>query len=88
MPGVELGIVHRDAVSIDELRAGQQRVGINIGLTAWTFIVSPCSCAPGRCRQAARENEAQDQQHRIDRGTAGQPDPYADGAEAVRNANP
>jgi hypothetical protein len=44
MPGIERGVIHRDAVGVDELRAGQQRVDINIGLTAWTlFMVFTCT---------------------------------------------
>ena len=45
--GIERGIGHDDAEGIDELRAGQQRVGIDIGLDgANVFMVLPRTAQP------------------------------------------
>jgi hypothetical protein len=55
VPRVERPIIHRDAVGIGELRAGQQPVGVDGGGTSWTVIrTRACSPAGGNARSEER----------------------------------
>ena len=73
MARVERAAADFDAEGIDELRAGQQRAGVNI---RGDFV--NCSCASSL---RASSRKSQDQKRGIDRGPDRQSDPDADRAE-------
>ena len=73
MPCIQRAAVDRDAVGVDELRAGQQRSPVNLR----------CDLNDGHddLKPARQQPEAQEQKSGINQRPAGQPDPDADRAQ-------